>query len=150
MDPGDAVTGPALLALQRASYAVEAELIAFPDLPLLTESLEQLRASTATFLGALDGDRLVGAVSWFRLDDGTVDIDRLVVDPAHHRRGIASALLDALAGWAPTHRTVVATGSANGPALALYVRHGFVSCGEREVADGVRVTDLERGAAPGG
>jgi hypothetical protein len=41
---------------------------------------------------------------------------------------------------------VVSTGSANGPALALYRGRGFTAKGEREVAPGLFVTGLERPA----
>lgn len=133
-----------VLAVQRAAYAIEAELIGFPDLPMLHETLDELRASKESFLGAYKGGRLVGVVSWDVLEDGTVDVFRLVVDPAVHRRGVASLLLESLAAWEPTSRTIVSTGSANAPALALYARHGFVRVAEREVAPGVRLTDLER------
>ena len=59
--------------------------------------------------------RLVGAVSYKR-DGDTVDIHRLVVDPAAFRGGIATALLDALEAReaGATHWTV-GTGAANAP-----------------------------------
>src|SRR3954466_51630 len=78
-----------LWELQRAAYAVEAELIGFDGIPPLRESLDDLRACGESFLGTED---LTGAVSWVRLDDGTLDICRLVVHPRAHRTGIASAL----------------------------------------------------------
>ncbi len=144
VDVSDESAAREVLAVQRAAYAVEAELIGFPELPMLHETLDELRASDETFLGAYEDGRLVGVVSWDVLEDGTVDVFRLVVDPAAHRRGVASLLLESLAAWRPTDRTIVSTGSANAPALALYARYGFVPVGEREVAPGVRLTDLER------
>ncbi|MFC7642098.1 GNAT family N-acetyltransferase [Streptosporangium lutulentum] len=42
-----------------------------------------------TWLGAFDDDRLAGAVAWSETAR-TVDIDRLVVDPGMHRRGIGA------------------------------------------------------------
>jgi ribosomal protein S18 acetylase RimI-like enzyme len=148
VDLGDDATLAALLTVQRAAYEVEAALIGYPDLPMLAETLAELRGSGESFLGAYADGRLVGAVSWKRLVDGTVDIYRLVVDPAVHRRGVATALLEVLAAAEPADRVVVATGSANAPALALYARHGFVPVGERTVGPGVRLTDLERRAIP--
>ncbi|MFE9255560.1 GNAT family N-acetyltransferase [Streptomyces sp. NPDC006879] len=67
-----------------------------------------------------------------------------MVHPAAHRRGVATALLDALDSIEPAKLTVVSTGTANLPAVALYHRRGFVSVGERQVAPGVTVTLLER------
>ncbi|MBW9207621.1 GNAT family N-acetyltransferase [Mumia sp. zg.B53] len=148
LDVTDAETAAELLAVQRRAYEVEAALIDFPELPMLHETLEELQESSELFLGAYAEGVLVGAVSWERLDDGTIDIFRLVVDPPAHRRGVASSLLEVLSALEPTHRTIVSTGSRNAPGLAFYARHGFVPVAEREVAPGVRLTDLERLAIP--
>ncbi len=138
-----------LVALQRAGYRVEADLIGAASLPVLHETAAQLRDSGETFLGArLAGGRLAGAVSYKRLADGSVDIHRLVVDPAAFRRGIATALLEALDAAAPAARTLVATGAANAPARALYERRGFRAVREFEAAGGVWIVEMERVCAP--
>jgi ribosomal protein S18 acetylase RimI-like enzyme len=147
LDLGDDATLAAVVALQRASYAVEAELIGAPSLPPLVETPEQVRASGETFLGASDGGTLLGAVS-YRRDGDTVDIHRLVVSPAAFRRGIATALLDALEEReAGATRWIVGTGAANLPARALYERRGFAAAEERIVPGGVKWVRLERTAA---
>lgn len=144
LDLGDDATLSSLITLQRAAYAVEAELIGAPSLPPLSETPEQLRASGESFLGARVGGRLAGAVSWKR-DEDTVDIHRLVVDPAMFRRGIAGALLDELeAREAGAAHWTVGTGAANAPARALYERRGFTTTGERIVPGGVRVVRMDR------
>ena len=137
-----------IAALQRASYAVEAELIGAATLPPLRETPEELRACGETFLGAARDGRLVGAVSYKR-DGGTVDVHRLVVDPEAFRGGVATALLDALdAREAGATRWVVGTGAANAPARALYERRGFVAVEERVVPGGVRWVRMERLDSP--
>ena len=141
LDLSDPDTLRGLWELQRAAYAVEAALIGFDGIPPLHESLEDLRACGESFLGT---EGLTGAVSWVRLDDGTLDICRLVVRPAAHRSGIATALLDALDDLEPSDRAVVSTGTANLPAMALYRRRGFVPTGLRELAPGVTMTVLVR------
>ena len=147
LDLGDDATLERLLALQRASYAVEAELIGPAELPPMRESGEELRGTGETFLGARDGGELLGAVS-FKRAGGTVDIHRLVVDPGAFRRGIATALLDALEARErdATHWTV-GTGAANAPARALYARRGFTATDERVVPGGVRWVRLDRAGA---
>jgi ribosomal protein S18 acetylase RimI-like enzyme len=144
LDLSDTGTLRQLWDLQRASYAVEARLIGFDGIPALHESLEQLRECGESFLGVRDEATLVGAVSWTRLPNGALDICRLVVHPDAHRRGIATALLDALDSIEPADLAVVLTGTANQPALALYRRRGFVPVDERCVAPGVTITLLER------
>ncbi|MET7988733.1 GNAT family N-acetyltransferase [Streptomyces sp. NPDC005281] len=144
LDLADPDTLRHLWDLQRASYAVEAQLIGFDGIPPLHESLEQLRACGESFLGVRDELRLVGAVAWTRLPDGVLDICRLVVHPLAHRRGVATALLDALDSIEPAELTVVSTGTANLPAVTLYRRRGFIPVGKRQIAPGVTVTLLER------
>ena len=136
------------MALQRASYAVEAELIGAPTLPPLRETPEELRASGETFLGAARGGRLVGAVAYKRAGD-TVDIHRLVVAPEAFRGGVATALLDALeAREADATRWIVGTGAANAPARALYERRGFAPVEERVLPGSIRWVRMERLDSP--
>ena len=144
LDLADDATVEALVALQRASYAVEAELIGAAELPPQRETADELRESGETFLGARRDGTLVGAVAYVR-DGGTVDIHRLVVDPAAFRGGIATALLDALdARERDAERWTVGTGAANAPARALYERRGFTVAEERLVGDGIRYVRLDR------
>ncbi|MFF1569921.1 GNAT family N-acetyltransferase [Streptomyces sp. NPDC058293] len=144
LDLSDPDTLRHLWDLQRASYAVEARLIGFEGIPPLHESLEQLRACDESFLGVRDELRLVGAVAWTRLPNGALDICRLVVHPVAHRRGVATALLDALDSIEPAELTIVSTGTANLPAVELYRRRGFIPVGKRQIASGVTVTLMER------
>lgn len=140
LDLSDATVLHELWTVQRLAYAVEAEIIGFDGIPALHETLDELRAADEVFLGIYDEEGLAGSVS-YQLDESTVDICRLVVHPRAHRRGIATALLDAL----PDGPQTVSTGTKNEPALRLYRGRGFVATGEREVAPGVSITDLARG-----
>ena len=147
LDLGDDATLGRLVALQRASYAVEAELIGARELPPMRESPAELRACGETFLGADEDGALLGAIS-FKRAGGTVDIHRLVVAPAAFRGGIATALLDALEARErdATHWTV-GTGAANAPARTLYERRGFTATEERVVPGGIRWVRLDRAGA---
>jgi ribosomal protein S18 acetylase RimI-like enzyme len=140
----DRATLEELIALQRASYRVEADLLGVDTLPALTESAEQLRFAGERFLGAYDGRRLIGAVSW-RREGSLLDIHRLVVHPDAFRRGVASRLLDALdEAQKGAKRTIVATGAANQPARRLYERRGFEPYDERIAPGGVPIVTYER------
>lgn len=150
LDLADPGTLRRLRDLQRASYAVEAELIGFDGIPALHESLEDLRDCGESFLGPDDETGLAGAVSWVRLQDGTLDICRLMVHPRAHRQGIATALLDALDRAEPAWRAVVSTGTASHPALGLYQQRGFTPAGTRLIAPGTSLTLLERRSTPPG
>src|SRR5919201_3614970 len=88
IDITDRETAQAVLQLQRLAYRVEAELIGSDGIPPLRETLEELRTCGEEFLGSLVEGQLVGAISW-RFGADTIDIHRLVVHPAHFRRGSA-------------------------------------------------------------
>ena len=149
LDLADESIARFVLALQRESYAVEAALIGSDGIPQSTETLEELRAAGLEWLGTFDETGLSGAVSWKLLDDGTVDIFRLVVAPRAFRRGIANALLDALDARYPDHPTLVSTGRDNGPARELYRRRGFRLVREREAVAGLWIAELSRGRPEG-
>lgn len=148
LDLGDDATARSVLALQREAYAVEAELIASDGIPQLTESLAELQAAGLDWLGTFDESGLTGAVSWKVLDDGTIDIYRLVVAPRAFRQGIATTLLDALDTRFPGRPTLVSTGRDNEPARELYRMRGFTVVREHEVMPGLWVTELERRGRP--
>ncbi|MBB6351656.1 GNAT family N-acetyltransferase [Nonomuraea muscovyensis] len=150
ISPHDDPLGGRLLGLQHAAYAVEAELIGDDRIPPLRESLEDLRGEPLTWVGAFDdGGRLVGAVAWTESAD-EVDLDRLVVDPAAHRRGIGRALVEEVLARAGGRRIVVSTGRDNKPARALYERLGFRGRGEHEVIPGLWIASyLYERPAPG-
>jgi len=139
LDLTDVDTLVALHAIQRAAYRAEEALIRAP-IPLVQEPLSVLRDRGLRFLGYSQDGRLRGAVG-FVVEGEVLDIHRLVVDPAHHRRGIGRALLAALPAAASVTVTAAA---ANGPGLALYAGAGFRHVGERVVGGGVRVVDLRR------
>jgi ribosomal protein S18 acetylase RimI-like enzyme len=144
LDITDPAVASTVLALQRRSYRVEADLIGTDAIPPLTETEEELRTCAERFLGAFLDDRLAGIVSW-KFDGETVDVHRFAVDPPFFRRGIGVALVRAVVSAEPgAQRTIVQTGAGNEPAKALYRSEGFVEIGEREVGGGVRVTLFER------
>ena len=128
----------ALLQVQHAAYAVEAALIQDDRIPPLHEDLDDLRQVSLLWLSALVGATLVGAVGWTE-EAGEVDIDRLVVAPPAHRRGVGSALVRAVLQRAGGRRTVVSTGRDNLPARSLYERLGFTWARDQEVVPGLWV-----------
>ena len=113
-----------MLAVQHAAYAIEAELIGYPDLPPLHETLAALQATEEELWLCEEGDALVGVVGLEHGEDEMV-IARLFVAPAFFRRGIGSALVARALAQAGGRQVRVGTGARNAPALALYARFGF-------------------------
>jgi ribosomal protein S18 acetylase RimI-like enzyme len=143
LDLTDRALAERLLTIQHAAYAVEAELIGFDGIPPLQEDLDGLMSSTELWLGRYDGNTLVGAVA-YEVDLDSVEISRLIVDPAHARRGHGRALLDHLDQIEPRPVSLVSTGSANLPAVNLYKSRGYAVVGEVEVAPGIYITQFRR------
>jgi ribosomal protein S18 acetylase RimI-like enzyme len=113
-----------VLAVQHAAYAIEAELIGYPDLPPLHETLAGLQATAEEIWLCCEGAALVGVVGLEHGDQEMV-IARLFVAPAFFRRGVGSALVAHALAQAGGRSVRVGTGARNAPALALYERFGF-------------------------
>lgn len=129
----------ALLGIQHAAYALEAALIDDDRIPALHEDVDDLLAADLLWLAAFIDRRLVGAVGWSE-DHEELDIDRLIVAPAMHRRGAGSALIREVQLRAGNRRIVVSTGRGNHPAEKMYEHLGFVHTDDQEVVAGLWVT----------
>lgn len=133
-------------SIQRAAYEVEAGLVGYDLIPPLHESLAELRARPLIFLGVRCDATLAGVLGYTRAGD-TVEIDRLAVDPAFFRRGLAAKLLrEMFVRERDATRFVVTTGLGNEPAVRLYERFGFRVVGQDEPVPGARIMRLERHA----
>ncbi|WP_164863665.1 GNAT family N-acetyltransferase [Agromyces sp. LHK192] len=132
-----------LLALQRAAYAVEARLIGDDRIPPLHESERDLTDAQLEWVATFDGEAIAGAVG-YTIEADTVDLDRLMIDPAYHRMGLGTALVTRVMSSAP--RTIVSTGRENAPARALYERLGFAHDGDAEPVPGLWVSRYHRDA----
>lgn len=118
-----------LVELQRSAYQVEADLIGDTRIPQLTESAQELIDADLNWIICLADHRIIGAVAYSRLDEHTLDIERLIVSPDHHRQGIGRELIHHL----PPGAKVVSTGRENRPARSLYENLGFTHDSDYEV-----------------
>ncbi|MGL5860957.1 MAG: GNAT family N-acetyltransferase, partial [Phycicoccus sp.] len=137
LDPArDPAVAAELVALQRAAYAIEAELIGSDAIPALHEPVAALAAADLVWFGIRDSSGLLGAVAVEHGSDAVV-IDRLVVSPPAFRRGVATRLVLHVLAVVGDRRVQVSTGRDNTPARALYRRLGFVEIDEAEVEPGL-------------
>jgi ribosomal protein S18 acetylase RimI-like enzyme len=137
-------TARAIVALQKPSYAVEAALIGYDQMPgLIEKSPADVAALELTMLGAFDEGQLAGILGYQRIAD-VVDLDRVAVSTAHFRRGIGRSLLEAFHQRESTAiRFEVSTGSANLAAIALYAGAGYRPVREETLA-GIDIVHFER------
>jgi GNAT superfamily N-acetyltransferase len=132
---------PHLLELQRSAYSVEAALIGDDRIPPLHESEQDLLSARLHWVVILDGDQIAGALG-YSVEEDSVDIDRLMIGPRYHRRGLGSALVTRVMSLKA--RTIVATGRENAPARALYEALGFTHDADIEPAAGLWVSQYSR------
>lgn len=147
LDLSDTATATAVHAAGQLAYAVEADVIGFDGIPALRESRQDMQARPLRWLGAITDDGRVAAfVAWQTQTDTepqVTRIDRVCVDPAFFRRGLATRLLNHLLTEVIDSGEVhVSTGAANQPATTLYSGLGFHRTADSEPAPGFRMANF--------
>jgi GNAT superfamily N-acetyltransferase len=117
----------------------EAIIYGTPEMPPLTQTLEELEAELVENLGcvALSGHRIVGAVRAQR-DGELLLVGRLAIAPDQQGRGIGTSLLAAVEERGAREGATEAelfTGSLSEANLRLYQREGYVET-QRVPGDG--------------
>ena len=113
-------------AVLMPAYAQEAALLRTSEFPPLERTVEDVQSEGGRYLGAIDGDVIVGALRYEPDEEpGQMLIGSLVVHPTHQRRGIASALITEVLRMQDGEVFAVSTGAGNVPAIGLYRRFGF-------------------------
>ena len=128
-----------VLTLQRAAFVSEAQIYRDPDMPVLTQTLDEVRSELEENLGcvALRGSRIVGAAR-ARTDGALLLIGRIAIAPDQQGEGIGSMLLAALeerGRQAGCTEAELFTGSLSEANLRLYQREGYRES-ERVPGDG--------------
>lgn len=132
-----------ILTLQRVSYLIEAEIIDYYEIPPLTETLEELMNCGECFYGYFTEGILAGFLS-YTMEDHILDICRVAVHPDYFRKGIADSLLRQALSLPGIQKAIVSTGKKNLPALRLYQKHGFNMIRDKEIGNGIYLSELEK------
>jgi len=137
LDQRDPQMAEQIYQLQQVAYAIERDLIDYPDFPPLSVTAHDIQQEEETFLGCWLDDQLAGVLS-FTLSPALLDIGRLIVHPIFFRRGIASRLLVAVESHAVAGmQLTVSTAEKNLPAVRLYQKHGYQLMERTVLPDGL-------------
>ena len=144
---------PEVLAVQKAAFAAEAQLVRNWKIPPLTQTIDELAEDwrKGIMLKAVNEDgMIVGTVRGHVAPDGFY-IGKLAVLPPWQGRGCGSALLEAIITQARaipctlpcSKRMVLFTSAKSERNLRLYERFGFRPFNKSTTANGVALIWLE-------
>jgi ribosomal protein S18 acetylase RimI-like enzyme len=129
--------------LQHTAFREEAVRVGIKVIPPLMDTIEALQRCKEQYIGyELDGE-IIGALA-YDLQGSKLSIRRLMVQPVHFRRGIASSLLDYVLTKIPHKQAEVYAGERNDPAVSLYRKYGFVPIEQLNINDGFQLTRFIR------
>ena len=140
-----------VLTLQRAAFTQEALIYGDPDMPALTQSLDELAAELRDNLGcvAVIGGRIVGAAR-ARAAGALLLVGRIAIAPDVQGEGIGSDLLEAVESRgrdAGCREAELFTGSFSEANIALYERLGYRETERVDQGDGVAEVYLRKDIA---
>ena len=137
--PGTAADTDAVTTLEEVALASDAWSRA-----LVSDGLAGTVPTTRYLVAEEDGE-VVGYAATSHTD--VAELQRIAVDPAHRRRGVASALLAVVRREAAgCERLLLEVREDNRPALAFYAHHGFAELDRRPryYADGTTAVVLAK------
>ena len=139
-----------VLELQKVSYAVEATLINYFNIPFSHQDVEDLKKSGETFIGCMEDNRLIGVLSYEKSKEGSIEIGRLVVKPNAFRKGVGTRLVKELDFNEPNAKIIrVTTAKANYPSIHLFQKLGYSLTEEFKTSDGLAMVRLSKSQNPG-
>ncbi|WP_206477037.1 GNAT family N-acetyltransferase [Microbacterium sp. KRD172] len=139
-----------VLTVQRAAFVSEALIYGTPDMPPLTQTLDELRAELADANGwvARIGPRLVGAIRVRETDDLLL-IGRIAIAPDMQGAGIGRALLEAAEHDSRAPEAELFTGSLSEANVRLYESCGYRVTERVEQDDGTAQLFMRKRLDPG-
>jgi GNAT superfamily N-acetyltransferase len=119
-----------LLTLRRAAFVTEAQQYGDPNIPPLTQTLDELvldlQRDDVVTLGGWDGHRLVGSIRVL-VEHKKATLGRFAVAPDLQGHGFGTKLLLAILPYLPDgiEEVWVFTGRDSVQNIAMYAKHGY-------------------------
>jgi ribosomal protein S18 acetylase RimI-like enzyme len=98
------------------------------DRDLLDNPVTEIIRPGGQIFFALTGDKAVGTVALIRMDDRTLELAKMAVDPRHRGMGLSNKLMDACIDYARQagiRSIVLESNTKQAAALGLYRKYGF-------------------------
>ncbi len=116
-----------ILALQHVAFVDEAKRVGKMDIEPLTQDIESMNRDfkQKLFLKCVQNGKIVGSIRGYKEND-TAYIGKLFVDSAYRKKGIGSALIEALCAMLPAKKYEIFTSEKSFENIALYQKLGFV------------------------
>jgi GNAT superfamily N-acetyltransferase len=135
-----------ILKIQKAAFFDQANIYNNYELPPLTQSLESIKSEfyAKTFLKVLFKGQIIASVR-FDVNDGYVNIDRMVVEPKHQNQGIGKALLKEIESRVPNAIAYqLFTGNKSVRNINLYNKMGYQIIRNETTNQGIKLLHMAK------
>jgi GNAT superfamily N-acetyltransferase len=135
-----------ILSLQKRAFQSEAKRYDNYEIAPLKQTLDEIVNDfiAYTFLKAMSGEKIVGAVK-FRKIENKCWIGRVIVEPALQRKGIGTILLEKIEAIVPdAAEYFLFTGSDSPDNIAFYKKSGYVFNGSIVEENGVKLMGMSK------
>lgn len=134
-----------ILALQKAAYRSEAELLNDFTIAPLRQTLADLENNfnKGIILKAVRNGRIIGSVRAY-VDGNTLHIGKLIVDPGWQNQGVGTQLLSAMEKHFPAMRYELFTSTQSIRNLSLYSKNGYREFRRETVSEKLTLIFLEK------
>ncbi len=135
-----------ILKLQYLTYQSEGELCGNPNIPPLTQTLQEVEAEyeRGVFLKVLDADKKIAASVRAYTENGTLYIGKLIVHPDLQGQGIGTELLKEIERICPHDRCELFTSTKSERNIKLYERMGYRKFKEQDMGNDLKLIYLEK------
>lgn len=137
---------PAIMSMQKKAFLPVAKKIGWMEIPQMVNTLEDNIPDfeTNTILVMLsDEDTIIGSIRGY-VENGSLYIGRLMVDPDYQKRGLGRILMRELESRFQFNREWLCSYIDDTETYTFYQRDGFVTYEIYEVGNGVMAAHMEK------